>query len=365
MAISVLSLIIQQYPFFKVIPVLRIIARRKMLLQGFKGIPTIFRKGDRYYYHQYTPGYPSEAFRRFFKVEIRKNYPSKRGSNGIQNVIFSVTPKCKLDCKHCFEWDLLSHTENLSYSELSSVLKKLYDQGVSVVQVSGGEPLERFYDCFSLAGEGCGYADFWLLTSGYGLDRYKAELLHYGGYTGVNISLDHWDPEEHNAFRGNQQSFKWVAEAAHNTIRAGMLLAFSLCARENFIREENLMKYLELAKEMKASFIQVLEPRKAGRYRDEEVALSASSLKLLSDFYNRVNNECSYRSYPSIIYHGHYQRSEGCLGAANRYFYIDSAGNAHACPFCRESAGNVFEEDMDTILFRLRERGCHAFRNYS
>lgn len=43
------------------------------------------------------------------------------------------------------------------------------------------------------------------------------------------------------------------------------------------------------------------------------------------------------RSAKAIIYHGNYQRSHGCLGAASRYIYIDSTGRVHACPFCQDS----------------------------
>jgi hypothetical protein len=54
----------------------------------------------------------------------------------------------------------------------------------------------------------------------------------------------------------------------------------------------------------------------------------------LDNFYIKINFNPEYRKYPVFIYHGYYQRRVGCLSAANRSLYIDSAGFINACPFC-------------------------------
>ena len=352
------------YNFNKTIAVLKQINRRKRIIQGISGIPKFYRIGKRFYYELYTPGFPSPAFNKFFKTELRKNIIGIRDTERIQNVVLSITGKCPLNCEHCFEWERLGEDEALSSIELSAISRSLQDAGASIIQISGGEPLERFLDACSLARESSVNTDFWLLTSGFGLDHLKASLLKHAGYTGVNIGLDHWDPLMHNNFRGDNNSFRWVQEAAKNTVESGLVLALSLCITREFVNRGNLEKYLELARDLNASFVQILEPRATGRYRGKDVSLLEDQRKLISDFYLAVNNETRYRNYPAITYHGRFQRSHGCLGAANRFMYIDTIGDAHACPFCQDTTGNVLQERFQTILQKTREKGCSLFKEY-
>jgi len=68
-----------------------------------------------------------------------------------------------------------------------------------------------------------------------------------------------------------------------------------------------------------------------------------------------------YKGYPVLTYPGYYQRRSRCLGAGNRYFYIDSTGDIHACPFCQRKAANAVKGSLAPALEKLRIRGCHEF----
>jgi len=68
-----------------------------------------------------------------------------------------------------------------------------------------------------------------------------------------------------------------------------------------------------------------------------------------------------YKGYPVLTYPGYYQRRSGCLGAGNRYFYIDSRGDIHACPFCQRKAANAVKDPLAPALEKLRKIGCHEF----
>lgn len=347
------------------ITVLKQINRRKKIVQGITDMPKLFKNGKRYFYELNQPGWPSPAFKRFFENELNKTIPIDQNEQRAQNVVFAITRKCGLNCKHCFEWDRLDMNEILNRADLLKILDEVQKLGASIIQVSGGEPMERFEDACTLAEKAHAGTDFWLLTSGFGLTIEKAIILKESGYTGINISLDHWDEKTHNKFRGNKNSFEWVAKAAGNAVEAGLIVALSVCASREFTTKENLYKYLEVASSLQASFIQILEPRPVGRFAGKDVSLSTTQRKIISEFYHKVNNDKDFNQSPTIIYHGAYQRSHGCLGAANRYFYIDSEGNAHACPFCQDTVGNVLENSMELLLDRIENNGCHLFRTYA
>ncbi len=339
--------------------------RRKEIIQGIRGLPRMYKAGGRYFYDVHQPGWPSPAFNRFFENEMLKTRSHAEDGKRLQNVVFAITNRCGLQCRHCFEWDNLEGNEKLSYANLQNILERVQQAGVSVVQVSGGEPLERFEDALGLVRNARPGTDFWMLTSGMGLDDNKAKQLREAGYTGINLSLDHWDEEKHNDFRGHAQSYEWALLAARNSREAGLMVALSLCATRAFVSRENLDKYLSLAISMGASFIQVLEPRAVGRLSGQSVKLSQDQRKTISTFYREVNHHRRYRRSPIIIYHGDYLRSHGCLGAASRYIYIDSTGRVHACPFCQDNCGHVLLEPLDILLERIESRRCHLFRKYS
>jgi MoaA/NifB/PqqE/SkfB family radical SAM enzyme len=287
-------------------------------------------------------------------------------NNQLRLVIFAVTNKCILNCEHCFEWQNLKSQESLSFNELKIILKKLQQTGISQVQISGGEPLCRLSETIELVKSAQPGTEFWFLTCGYELTYEKAVLLKKGGFIGVNISLDHWEEDEHNRFRRNKRSFYWITQAAGNIRKAGLLICFSICATKEFVTEENLWKYLLLAKSLGAGFIRILEARKVGRYANQDVELEEEHVKILEKFYLTVNSDPQNRSYPYVMYPGYRQRRIGCFGAGNRYLYIDSNGDIHACPFCQDSAGNILSQPLEDIIVKLRKTGCHKFQsNYS
>ena len=176
---------------------------------------------------------------------------------------------------------------------------------------------------------------FCTLTSGCNLTPEKARQLKKEGLTGVRISLDHWDKEKHNDFRGSEKSFEWAVNAAINCKKAGLVIGFSACVTKEFLTEENLKKYLILAKKMNAAFIFLLEPRVTGHFKGQDVTLSEDEVKVIESFYLNANSSIEFENYPVVIYPGYHERRIGCFGAGIRYLYIDSEGSVHSCPFCQ------------------------------
>jgi MoaA/NifB/PqqE/SkfB family radical SAM enzyme len=201
--------------------------------------------------------------------------------------------------------------------------------------------------------------DFWIFTSGYNLTAINAKKLKKAGLTGVVVSLDHYDPDQHNRFRGYSKSFEWVKEAVKNATEAKLVTALSFCVTASFLSESNLMEYADLARKMGVAFIQILEPRATGHYHGMQVSLNGEQLKILEEFYLKLNYNKQYREYPIICYHGYYQRRIGCFGSGDRSLYID--GDLHACPFCRAKAGSSLSGDLDQCIEELLKAGCHQF----
>lgn len=342
------------------IKTLRRVQRKRGTVQGLPGFTKYIKAGRRYFFSENIPGWPSPAFNGFFRAEIARSSDLKKRPS-LSTVIFAITSRCRLSCLHCYEWNNISHQDKLTPENLEEIIHKLKEFGVNHIQLSGGEPLERFSDLISLIRFSRERADLWLLTSGFGLTFEKAIELKNAGLTGADISLDHWEEDEHNRSRNSPKSFYWVKEAVKNCRKAGIATTLSLCAFRSFVTLDNLMKYAELAKEWGAGFIRILEPREAGRYKGKDIELGREQINLLEVFFQDFNTSDKFNGYPIVTYPGYNQRRMGCFGAGNRYLYIDSVGDIHACPFCQKSAGNAVSGKLEDAVSVLRSFGCQKY----
>jgi MoaA/NifB/PqqE/SkfB family radical SAM enzyme len=238
---------------------------------------------------------------------------------------------------------------------------KRQEYGICHMQYSGGEPLSRMDALMELLSNRKEDVDYWVLTSGYGLTADKATQLKKKGLTGVVVSLDHWKESLHNKFRKNPKSFFWVGESVRNCRQAGLVTGLSICATRSFVSEENLWKYAGLARSWGIGFIQILEPGQVGYYVGQDVLLLDGHIQILEHFFLEMNSKRTFRKYPIVMYPGYHQRKMGCLGAGNRYVYIDSKGDIHACPFCQDPKGNLLQENLPDVITLLKEAGCHRF----
>ena len=332
---------------------------RRMVIATRAGhmLRKVVRSGSRYTFDIYIPAFPSSAAERFLRQEIRRNVDRMSG-NVLQTAILAITKECPLRCEHCCEWENLNHAETLSREDLRGMVDDLHARGVTQIFFTGGEPMRRVNDLLHAASGVGTSVDCWIITSGAGLTESIARQLAQSRFTGVVISIDHWSGEKHDAFRGRRGAFDAALAAAGYAKAAGLIVAFSVCPTRELVKPEELRRYAELARAKGAAFIQIMEPRAVGHYQGRDVLLSQQELQTLEAFSDWMNFDPANAGGPIVTYPALYQRRHGCLGAAERYLYLDTNGDAHACPFCRHSRGNVVRDGVDAVVHDLRERGC-------
>jgi len=322
-------------------------------------LPKFVTVRGRHFYALHTPGWPSRAFDDFVRREIDRAALSGPSAT-TQMAIVAITARCALKCEHCFEWDALNQPEPLSSADLHEVVRRLHARGLGQIFFSGGEPLQRFDDLLSITTMIAADTDAWILTSGVGLTRDRANRLAAAGLTGVAISLDHWDDAAHDRFRGLPGAGAAVTRAAAHAREAGLVVALSLCPTRAFVTASNLERYAMRARDLGASFIQILEPKAVGHYAGQDVALTGEQRRQLEAFCARLNTDPAARHLPSVTYPDWSTRVLGCVGGGDRYLYIDTRGDLHACPFCRTPGRRALDGDLDVSISRLQAAGCPA-----
>jgi MoaA/NifB/PqqE/SkfB family radical SAM enzyme len=334
------------------------IIRLNKTVRGGEQGQKYYRIGRRFFWSPVVPQWPSRPFVRFVESILDRVEPFRPQSTRLGSVIMAVSSRCPLHCKHCLEANNLGPQEHLTLAELQTILGKFRQIGVVQVVLSGGEPMSRYSDVCQLLAGADDDMEFSMLTSGFGLTAERARCLREAGLSSVQIALDHWDEDRHNSFRGHPEAFRWAREAAANANEAGLLVGFSLCAVEDFVSWENLLRYLELVRCWGGVSVRILEPRAVGRYAGREVQLSATTKELLHKFYEQINSWSQYSHLPRLTYPEYHKKTLGCFGGGNRLVYADSRGEVHPCPFCDTSVGNALTEDLGEMVRVLRSGGC-------
>ena len=85
----------------------------------------------------------------------------------------------------------------------------------------------------------------------------------------------------------------------------------------------------------------------------------------IESFFLDVNGKKEHKDYPIFQYPAHHQRKIGCFGSGDMYMYVDSNGNAHACPFCQTVSGNCVSDSVDNTIKKMQEKGCPRNQNKS
>ncbi len=321
------------------------------------------RVGERIFVQMTFPYLESKSMNVLAVNELSRSVSISGNNAGLNTLLLAITKKCSLQCAHCCEWDALNGREQLSADDLMSIVRKFQAHGVASIELSGGEPLNRFDDLLQLLrGSDTERTDFWVLSSGYRLTQARAHALREAGLVGISISLDHWDPAEHDRFRGLQGSFEWAKQAVQHAKSAGLAVCLTLTTLREFCTPGHLWRYAEMARDWGVHFIRLMEPRAVGHFAGKEVELRPQETAVLEDFFREIQRGPAYRDFPLLEYYAAYIRQKGCSGAGKRFLYVDTDGDMHACGFCHNKCGNALKNSIESGIENMeRASGCHAY----
>jgi 12,18-didecarboxysiroheme deacetylase len=159
-------------------------------------------------------------------------------------VIWNITQKCNLSCRHCYAAGSSSPETELNFEEGKKLLDDLSAFGCPVVLFSGGEPLSR-PDLPDLAEYAVSKGLRAVVsTNGTLIDGKTAEKFRRIGLSYVGISLDGLQAV-HDRFRGRSGAFEEAMNGIRICMEAGLKvgLRFTVC-RENVAEIPGIFKLI-------------------------------------------------------------------------------------------------------------------------
>jgi MoaA/NifB/PqqE/SkfB family radical SAM enzyme len=324
----------------------RLPAKAMLQMRRFLRHEKLTRIGNRYVINSFLPPFPGESF----NTLARGLRDMLAGDPVPVSTYLSITDKCRYRCWHCSK----AHrcTEDMPLSLLQRTVGELQDLGVSIIGLTGGEPLLR-EDLESIVASIDSRSSSILFTSGDGLTDERAKRLKRSGLFGIAVSLDHYDAAEHDRKRGSQGAFQTALGAVSTALQHGYYTMLQVVATRDMFNGNTMDRYLSLAGDMGIHEIRLLEPMPTGRLIDAQGCcfLSCEQREALRALHKRTNTDPGLTKISAFaqLEHGDMY---GC-GAGFQHAYIDSVGNVCPCDFVPISFGNVTEESVAPILDRM------------
>jgi len=293
------------------------------------------------------PPFPSEAFDRFITA-----LHSTRGDDVVIPIYasFSITNKCVYNCWHCYINSLKE--EDMSTESALKIIKMLQDLGISVIALTGGEPLLRT-DIYKIISKiDTDKSSVVLFTTGYGLTKEKAKELKDAGLFGIIVGLEHTNQKIQDKLRNHTGSYEQALEGIKNAKEAGLYIGISTVATKKRIETGEIWEFIRFAGRKEVDEVLILEPIPVGKIIGKDnFLLNETERKQVINLQKKTNKS---KRYPRVLSYP-YRESKKVMGcnAGYQYVHITASGNICPCSFTPLSFGNALQEDLHVILKRL------------
>lgn len=291
----------------------------------------------------YCPPVESAAFRRHLtglkRIGMGQHVPLV--------VHISLTDRCPCSCRRCS--NLRSGRSDPSLSRVVDLLSRLRQAGTVTVAFTGGEPLlrEDLPEIVAACGrEMCSV----LFTTGYGLTEERVRSLRTAGLTAAFVSLDHYDPAEHNRIRGQPDAFDMAIRAVRLFRPSGAYTAIQAVVSRDLLDDEPMNRFLRFCRNLDVHEVMLLEPIAVGGRTTTCTMLPDEDRQRLASIHRR---SLANRSAPKVNTMPFLEGPDffGCQ-AGFCFLYVSTSGEVLPCDFVPFSLGNAFETDLPVLLDR-------------
>lgn len=275
-------------------------------------------------------------------ARIRSNW-KQHGIHVPPILIFSITNRCNLHCKGCYNWALRPSVQSeMDVTKLKSIITEAKELGISFVMIAGGEPLIRpeILDITRDFPE----ITFLVFTNGLLINGEVAERLKKQRNFVPVISLEGYE-EDTDERRG-----KGVYERLLGTVEKlksrGIFWSVSLTVtRTNFATVTDAQFIKDLINQgCKLFFFVEYTPV---REDTEDWLLTDEQRGRLLSIRDSLRSQ-----YPALFVAipGDEEEIGGCLSAGRGFVHISAAGDVEPCPFAPYSDSNVRDMSLKDAL---------------
>jgi MoaA/NifB/PqqE/SkfB family radical SAM enzyme len=250
---------------------------------------------------------------------------------------------CNFKCTHCaIEKFKQQNGRLIAISDVKRIADQADAIGLASICISGGEPLV-FPDLKDVI-DAIGPERFVVSmdTNGWLLSEEKVKWLVNSGVDRIHLSIDGLEAN-HDEFRHVKGSWNRCIKALEYCKNYGLGVIINIVATKSLVKTGELLKQLDfVAKFGEHSSIIFAKPTGAFEGHDDDI-LDTQDVKYIQSLSAKYN--ISSHLSPNCGY------EFGCM-CFKRHLSITAHGDVLPCPWIPISVGNIFDEDLETIIKR-------------
>ncbi len=274
----------------------------------------------------------------------RKKAMQENGCNIPWAVLIDVTTACNLKCTGCWAADY-GNKLNMSYDDISKVVREGKELGTYVYLYTGGEPLVRKDDLLKICEENpdCLFLTF---TNGTLCDEKFADDLKRVGNMILIVSIE--GSEETTDARRGAGTYKKVIDAMARLKQRGVPFGNSLCYTNQNAGVISSDEYADFLIECGSIFAWLFTFVPVGCSATSELMATAEQRKYI---YDQVR-KWRFKEVKPIFMIDFFNDGEyvgGCVGGGKQYFHISANGDCEPCVFAHYSNVNIKNPDVHLL----------------
>lgn len=292
--------------------------------------------------------------------------------------LIELTDACNLKCRHCYRESSPQNKRRLPTKQLLGILQDMSENGVSTVELTGGEPTIHpdFKEIFRFCADKFNLVA--IITNGWFIDEdLGKEISRFKQKVIVQVDLDGDSAEMHDNLRGVNGSFEHALSAIRTLSKHDVRFRVAMNVYpQNYYSIENT---LELARSLGATWFSFSPILDIGRGKNMEM-LSLEQVKKFGPLIEKFS-----KKYPNFFYAYDdkvkkiYEATGNC-GAGSRSIVLGPSGVVRLCVMLDEkyfSFGNLtkisykdfFKEASASISFFHKSKSpnlddCNGCRFY-
>ena len=271
------------------------------------------------------------------------------------SVLFELTPKCNLDCVHCYLKNVHC-SKQLGYEEIVQILDLLYEKGILFLVMTGGEVLIRkdFLKIYMYAKKKGFLIE--IFSNGVLFNDEIISVLQEFPPLYIDITLYGANEQTYRKMTQRTGMFERVIQNCRKIKKAGI----NLSLRSSIVIEtENEMEDMRsIAQELQVPFVCTFEICPTidcdASPRNHQVGISTILQYEFDDYYNQIKNDVqqSLDKYESVMTR---MKSDGVFSCnvGMNSFVIDYEGKMCPCMKLRHRGIDLLKTDFDQIWQRF------------
>jgi MoaA/NifB/PqqE/SkfB family radical SAM enzyme len=208
-------------------------------------------------------------------VDISRDYEGLKRTSGPMMISLDVTDKCNLKCIHCLNNSGGHESCQMSNQELMDVVHQIIEVNPHTVCICGGETTLRSNLLVIIHKLNSAGIIISMVSNGMLIKQELAIELKEAGIQFIQISIDGYNEETHDKFRGVKGSYRNAKNAVKHLKNAGIDVALSFVP--NKFNHLEIEDYIEMAVEMKVSSVRMMPLLPIGRAIELEDAMFLNS----------------------------------------------------------------------------------------